>query len=412
MLNDPFEIALRQLEKVNKFINIEANIYAQLKQPHRVLEVSIPVRMDNREIKVFTGYRSQYNNARGPYKGGIRFHPNVTKSEVVALSMWMTWKTAVVNIPLGGGKGGVIVNPKELSANEIEKLSRGYLKAMHKFIGRTLDIPAPDVYTDPRIMGWMMDEYEKIIGHHAPGMITGKPLTIGGSEARAYSTAQGGFHVFCEAISKLKIKKSEVSIAIQGFGNAGSNMAHLIAQVGYKVVAVSDSKGAIYNQKGIDVEKLIKHKQKTGTVLNFSECKRYDGDIISFNASVLVLAALENAITLENVQEVKSKLIIELANGPIVPEADDILLANNVCVAPDILANAGGVIVSYFEQVQDASNYYWKEYEVLEKLKETMINSFNSVWDYKIKFKTNLRMAAYVLAVSRVSQAMKDRGWN
>src|SRR3989339_581697 len=257
---DAYSGALKQLEKVNKLINLEANIIEQLKTPHRVIEVSIPVKMDNGQIKVFIGYRSQFNDARGPYKGGIRFHPGVNKSEVKALSMWMTWKCAVVDIPLGGGKGGVIVNPKELSVSELERLSRGYMRAIWKYVGPNLDVPAPDVYTDPRIMGWMLDEYEKMVGYHAPGVITGKPLSVGGSKGRGYSTAQGGYYVLDESAKKLKIKIGS-AVAVQGFGNAGANMAKIVAENGYKVVAVSDSRGTVYNSKGLDMQKLFTHKE-------------------------------------------------------------------------------------------------------------------------------------------------------
>jgi len=409
--DDPFEGALKQLEKVNKIVNLETNIYEQLKSPHRILEVSIPVKMDNGQIKVFKGFRSQFNNARGPYKGGIRFHPQVSKSEVKALSMWMTWKTAVVDIPLGGGKGGVKVNPKELSESELERLSRGYMRAIFKIVGPNLDVPAPDVYTNPKIMGWMMDEYEVLQGHHVPGMITGKPLTIGGSQARSYSTAQGGFYTLDEAVKKLRLKKGSCNVAIQGFGNAGANMADIMSRDGYKIVAVSDSRGAIYNDKGLDIDSLIKHKQKTKTVVNFADAKKLESDILELEVEILVLAALENSITLDNVNNIKAQLISELANGPITVDADEVLIKNNITVVPDILANAGGVMVSYFEQVQDAYNYYWKEDEILKRLEEKMRESFDDVWKKKEQYKTDLRMGAYALAVERVAEAMKDRGW-
>src|SRR3989339_995263 len=260
MQDNPFEGGLKQLEKVKKIINLEENIFEQLKQPHRVVEFAVPVKMDNGLIKVFKAFRSQYNDARGPYKGGIRFHQDVHKDEVKALSMWMTWKCAVVNIPLGGGKGGVIVNPKELSVSELERLSRGYMRAIWKYVGPNLDVPAPDVYTDPRIMGWMLDEYEKMVGYHAPGVITGKPLSVGGSKGRGYSTAQGGYYVLDESAKKLKIKIGS-AVAVQGFGNAGANMAKIVAENGYKVVAVSDSRGTVYNSKGLDMQKLFTHKE-------------------------------------------------------------------------------------------------------------------------------------------------------
>lgn len=409
-VNDPFEGALKQLEKMKKMINLEDNIYEQLKSPHKFLEVAIPVKMDDGKIRVFRGFRSQFNNARGPYKGGIRFHPGVNESEVKALSMWMTWKCAVVGIPLGGGKGGVIVNPKELTAGELERLSRGYVRAIYKFIAPDIDVPAPDVYTDPRIMGWMLDEYEKITGHGAPGVITGKPLSIGGSKARGYSTAQGGFYVLSEAVKKVKIKGENV--AIQGFGNAGSNMAEILSKNGYKIVAVSDSKGAVYNSKGLDMTELLKHKEKSGTVINFQGGKNLDESILALEVDVLILAALENAVTKENVEMIKAPLVLELANGPIVPEADEILSAKSIVVIPDILTNAGGVAVSYFEQVQNAYNYYWTEEDVLRQLKDLMITSFNEVWGRKEQYKCDTRMGAYILAVERVAQSMRDRGWN
>ena len=410
MQDNPFEGALKQLEKVKKIINLEQNIYAQLISPHRVIEFYIPVKMDSGEMRVFTAYRSQFNNARGPYKGGIRFHPQVSYDEVKALSMWMSWKCAVVDIPLGGGKGGVIVNPKELSENELEKLSRGYIRALTKFIGPNLDVPAPDVYTNPKIMGWMMDEYEKTTGVHAPGVITGKPIAVGGSQARSYSTAQGGYYCMDEAVRKLKIKKATATIAIQGFGNAGANMAKIVATNGYKVVAVSDSRGAISNPKGFDIERLINHKNKKGTVLGFEDSVKLK-DILEQKIDILVLAALENAVTLDNVKKIKAKLIIELANGPITLVADDVLSSDGIEVIPDVLANAGGVVVSYLEQVQGATNYYWKEEEVLQKLEEIMRRSFVQTWEEKTKYKTDMRMGAYALAIERVAQAMRERGW-
>lgn len=407
--SDPFSIALKQLEKVKKFISIEENISEQLQAPQKFLEVSIPVRMDNGNIKVFKGFRSQFNNARGPYKGGIRFHPGVNESEVKALSMWMTWKTAVVDIPLGGGKGGVVVDPKELSVRELELLSRGYIQAIYKFIGPENDVPAPDVYTDPRIMGWMLDEYEKLVGHHAPGVITGKPLSIGGSKARGYSTAQGGFYVLSETVKKINIKSKRV--VVQGFGNAGANMAEILSKNGYTVIAVSDSKGAVQNQTGLNINELLQYKNKTGSVLNFNGAKNLTENILEQETDVLVLAALENSITADNAEKIKAALIVELANGPVSPEADSVLAKNKIEVVPDILANAGGVAVSYFEQAQNAYSYYWTEKDVLEKLQTVMTSAFAEVWSRKEKYNCDIRTAAYILAVERVVQAMRDRGW-
>lgn len=410
MSNNPFSNALKQLEQVNKLIKIDKNILEQLKYPQKFLEVAIPVKMDDGAVKIFIGYRSQYNNARGPYKGGIRFHPAVNISEVKALSAWMTWKTAVVDVPLGGGKGGVIVDPRQLSIDELERLARGYIRAIYKLIGPELDVPAPDIYTDPQIMGWMMDEYELLTGRHQPGVITGKPLSLGGSKARSYSTAQGAVYVLEEAVKKIGLEPG-ATVAIQGFGNAGSFMAKLLQERGYKIVVLSDSRGTVANYMGLDVEQVEEHKKATGSVAGFhggmNEGKKHGLD---YEADILIPAALENSITKENVDNINAKLIIELANGPITPEADEILHKKNILVVPDILANAGGVGVSYFEQVQNTYGYYWTETEVLVKLEKMMVDSFNDAWAEKEKYGTTMRMGAYALAVKKVAQAMKDRG--
>lgn len=409
-MNDPFSNALKQLNEVNELIRIDKNIFAQLQSPQKFLEVAIPVKMDNGSIRVFVGYRSQFNDARGPYKGGIRFHMDVNVSEVKALSAWMTWKTAVVNIPLGGGKGGVIVDARTLSDQELERLSRGYIREIYKFIGPNVDVPAPDVYTDPRIMGWMMDEYEKIVGSHQPGVITGKPLNIGGSEARSYSTAQGAFYVIEEAAKKIGLEKG-ATVAIEGFGNAGAHLASILQKNGYKIVAISDSKGMIVNYMGLDVEQVKKHKEETGSVVDYSGGEEVDiPHCVAQQADILIPSALENSITSENVDSIKVKLIVEVANGPITPDADAVLAKKNILVVPDILANAGGVVVSYLEQVQNAYGYYWKEDEILKKLEEIMCVAFKDVWKEKMKYNTTMRMGAYALAVERVSEAMKARG--
>ncbi|HEX8974285.1 MAG TPA: Glu/Leu/Phe/Val dehydrogenase [Patescibacteria group bacterium] len=408
--HDPFKNAMKQLKEVNELIHVDKNIFAQLQAPQRVLSVSIPVRMDDSLIRVFQGYRSQFNDARGPFKGGIRFHPNVSESEVKALSAWMTWKTAVVNIPLGGGKGGVIVDPKALSVGELERLSRGYMQAIFKFVGSDIDVPAPDVYTDPRIMAWMLDEYEKLAGHHAPGVITGKPLSVGGSLARDYATAQGAFYVLHEAAQKMGLKK-DATVAIEGFGNAGSHLAEILSRNGYSVIAVSDSMGMAVNHMGLDIADVKKHKEKTGSVKDYpggEDCE-YETCMMQ-DADIFVPSALENSITAENVDKIKAKLIVEVANGPTTPEADAVLAKKNILVVPDILANAGGVAVSYFEQVQNAYGYYWKEEKVLERLEELMQKAFHDVWEEKMKHSTTMRLGAYALAVRRVADAMKDRG--
>jgi len=405
-----FESSLEQLKQINDIIKLDNNIYEQLKSPQRMLEVSIPVKMDDGNIKVFKGYRSQYNDARGPFKGGIRFHENVSPEDVKALSAWMTWKTAVVDIPLGGGKGGVIVNTKELSDNELEKVSRGYIRAIYKIIGNDVDIPAPDVYTDARIMAWMLDEYEQIAGRHIKGMITGKPLNLGGSRARGFATAQGAAYTIDLAVKKIGLEKN-ATVAFNGFGNAGSNLAKIMYDQGYKIIVVSDSKGSVVNCAGLDVDELILHKKNSGSVINFSGGENIEGKhCLEQDAEILVPAALEDYINKENVDDIKAKLIVELANGPITPEADEILNKKNILVIPDILANAGGVAVSYLEQVQNAYAFYWSEEKVLVKLKELIDKAFNETWEQKEKYSTSMRMGAYALGVSRVAQAMKDRG--
>jgi len=310
-------------------------------------------------------------------------------------------------LPLGGGKGGIIVDPRQLSASELERLSRGYIRAIYKFLGADIDVPAPDVYTNGQIMSWMLDEYETIVGRHTPGMITGKPISLGGSEGRGFSTAQGGVYVLEEAMKKLGLDKN-ARIAIQGFGNAGSFKAKLLFKDGYKIVATSDSQGAIYNSAGLDIEALDKHKASGASVSTFAGGQKID-NIFAVEADILVPAALENSITIDNVDLIKAKLIVELANGPITPEADKVLATKNILVVPDILANAGGVAVSYFEQVQNAYNYYWSEEEVLAKLKVMMTKAFDEAWEQKVKYNTTLRMGAYALAVGRVAEAMKYR---
>lgn len=408
---DVFQNSQNQIKKISKIINLESSILMQLLEPQRLLEISIPVKMDNGETRVFKGFRSQYNNARGPYKGGIRFHPDVTREEVKALSAWMTWKTAVVGIPLGGGKGGVIVDPKELSENELEKLARGYIQKIADFIGSGIDIPAPDVNTDPRIMGWMLDEYEKIKGRSIPEVITGKPLSIGGSKVRTYATAQGGLHALRESVKKLGLSRN-ASVAIQGLGNAGYNMAKILQKEGYKIIVVSDSRGTAVNCMGLDSESVMKHKIKTGSVANYPGAEEMGGmHCFEQDSDILIPAALENTITKDNANMIKAKIILELANGPITPEADEILRNKNILVIPDILANAGGVTVSYFEQVQNAYGYYWSEKKILNRLEEIMVNSFNAVWEKKEEYKTDMRTGAYILALFRVAEAMRDRGW-
>lgn len=410
-MNNPFQNALAQLTKAAGVMKLPGDVTAVLSAPKRLLTVSIPVKMDNGTVKVFTGYRSQYNDALGPFKGGIRYHWNVTEDEVKALSLWMTMKCAVVGLPLGGGKGGIIVNPKELSEGELERLSRGYIRAIYKYIGPTQDVPAPDVYTNGQIMSWMLDEYEKLVGEKAPGMITGKPLSLGGSRGRDKATAQGGVFVLLEAVKKMGWKIADTTVAIQGFGNAGAHMAELLAAAGFKIVATSDSKGGIKSAEALDVTALDAHKVKTGSVIGFAGTEQITNEaLLELPVDILVPAALENQLTQENAGRVKAKMIVELANGPTTPEADEVLFKNGVVVVPDILANAGGVTVSYFEQVQNAANYYWSDEEVEKKLAIIMIQAFGEVWATKEAHQTDLRTAAFISALGRVSAAMQVRG--
>ncbi len=380
----------------------------------RELVVTLPVRMDDGSIKVFRGFRVQYNDARGPTKGGIRFHPAETIDTVRALAAWMTWKTAVVDIPLGGGKGGVICNPKEMSAYELERLSRQYIRQVGRIIGPTKDVPAPDVYTTPQIMAWMMDEYYWEEGYNAFGVITGKPLEIGGSKGRGDATARGGVFCIREACKKLNIEPTKVTYAIQGFGNAGQYAATLMKEIlgADKLIAVSDSKGGVYNPNGLDPYKLVEYKLKTGQVAGFPGADSITNEeLLELDVDVLIPAALENQITADNATRIKARISAELANGPTTPEADKILYDRNVFVIPDFLCNAGGVTVSYFEQVQNAYNYYWTAEEVYKRLDQKMTDAFLTVYETANKHNVDMRKAAYVVAVSRVAEAMKLRGW-
>lgn len=409
---NPHKSGLQQLAKAAELMDLHQGVHARLQIPKFEMQFGIPVRMDDGSLKVFQGYRVQYDNSRGPNKGGIRFHPDVNIDEVRALAFWMTIKCSVVGIPLGGGKGGVIVDPKKLSTGELERLSRGWMRAVAHNVGPERDIPAPDVYTTPQIMAWMMDEYETIRGDHGPGVITGKPLSVGGSEGRGYSTAQGGVYVTLELAKHLKLKKG-ASVVIQGFGNAGAYMAKILHKQGYKIIAVSDSKGGIINEKGLDPAKVEQHKTATGSVTNYSGATKNitNEQILTVACDVLVPAALENVITVENAGRIKAKAIVELANGPTTPDADEKLYKKGITVVPDVLANAGGVTVSYFEQVQNAYNYYWTEKEVLAKLEPIMVGSFNEVWKTKQKYNCDMRTAAYIVSVQRIADAMSARGF-
>ncbi|MGC9208646.1 MAG: Glu/Leu/Phe/Val family dehydrogenase [Nitrososphaeria archaeon] len=405
-------MALQQLDKVAAVINLEDDIKEILSHPQREVQVSLPVRMDNGKIKVFIGYRVQHNNARGPYKGGIRYHPNVSLDEVRALAMWMTWKTAVLDLPLGGAKGGIICDPKSMSQGEIERLTRRYAYAISSIIGPYEDVPAPDVYTGPQHMAWIMDTYSILNGHLEPGVITGKPVEVGGSLGRNESTSRGVAIVVAEAAKKLGIKVKGATVAIQGFGNVGSNAALIMAkEYGMNVVAVSDSKGGIYNRNGLNVDEVLKEKEKSGTVTTYKNAEKISNDdLLTLDVDVLVPAALEQVITEKNADKIKAKIIGEGANGPTTPEADEILYQKGVFVIPDILANSGGVTVSYFEWVQNLQRLQWSLEQVNKMLEERMVKSFNDVYDISKKYKVDMRTAALVLAVSRVAEAIKLRG--
>lgn len=423
---NPFESAQQQINNAAQHLkDLEKTLIEQVLQPIRVLEVNIPVRMHDGSTKVFKGFRSQHNDARGPMKGGIRYHPDVTRDEVMALSIWMTMKCATVNIPLGGAKGGIICNPKEMTEGEIERMSRGYIRGIYKYLGPTQDVPAPDVYTTAQIMAWMMDEYEVLVGQKAPGMITGKPLELGGAAGRNSATAQGGFYCVQNLAQRLGMSPEQTTVAIQGFGNAGSFMAKLLHDAGYKVVAVSDSQGGVYRSKGIDPSVALNVKAQKAHLACYEEGKMCDinaikadkdfkaisnEEILEMDVDILVPAALENVITKKNADQIKAKAIIELANGPTTPEADQILAKKGIIVVPDILANAGGVTVSYFEQVQNAYMYYWNEEETFKRLQKIMDDAFNTVWETKEKNVVDMRTAAYMVAIKRVTDAMRLRG--
>ncbi|EQB67156.1 MAG: hypothetical protein AMDU1_APLC00105G0005 [Thermoplasmatales archaeon A-plasma] len=410
---DPFDIAVKQLKKAADVMKLDKQTFEMLSHPMAILQVSIPVKMDNGETKVFTGFRVHYNNARGPVKGGIRFHPEETLSTVKALSAWMTWKTAITNLPLGGAKGGVICDPKSMSTGELERLSRAYVRALGEYIGPEIDVPAPDVYTTPQIMAWMMDEYENIVRHSAPGVITGKPLEVWGSLGRGDATAKGGMYVLREAAKTLGMDLSKAKVAIQGFGNAGQFALKLVKEMFHSnVVAISDTKGGIYSEKGLDFDKLMEHKKKTGTVQNFPGTKNITNEeLLELDVDVLIPAAIENQLRADNANKVKAKVILELANGPTTPEADEIFFKRKIQVLPDFLSNAGGVTVSYFEWVQNQAGYYWTEKEVYERLDQKMTEATHAVLDAAKKYNIDPRTAAYTVSVKRVADAMKLRGW-
>jgi len=400
------------LRKAVDLMGYGEDVYEMLKEPQRVLHVRFPVKMDDHTIKVFTGIRAQHNDAVGPTKGGIRFHPEVDLDEIKALSIMMTLKCNIMYLPYGGGKGGVICNPEELSKDELEAVSRGFVRAISQVVGPTKDIPAPDVYTNPQVMAWMMDEYSKIREYDAPGFITGKPISLGGSLGRASATAKGCAIVMEEAAKKIGLDLSKCTIAVQGCGNVGSYMVKFAEEMGAKVVAVCDVKGGVFNCEGITYEQLKSHLDEFGTIRGLGNCQCMDPkDVLTIDCDILVPAAIENAISLENVHDVKAKLIVEAANGPTTPEANKVLLDKGVFIVPDILANAGGVTVSYFEWVQNNEGYYWTEEEIHEKLDLKMRAAFNRVYHLAQDKGIDLRLAAHLAGIERVVEAMRLRGW-
>lgn len=414
---NPFKNVLKKLHETTKALGLEESVYKKLSTPDAVLEKTIIITLDNGETAEFKGYRVQFNNARGPYKGGIRFHPEANLDEVKTLALLMAAKCAVANIPLGGSKGGIQVDPKSLSKDEMERLSRAWVRAFFENIGPDKDIPAPDVYTTPQIMAWMVDEYSKIAGKETPAAFTGKPLDKGGSAGREFSTSQGGYYVLRELAKKLKLKPESTTVAVQGFGNVGYHAARILHDQGFKVVAVSDSKGGICDlrSRGMDPRHIMEVKKKRGAIEGcycvgtVCDCENYkkitNKELLELPVDVLVPAAMENQITEQNAGKIKAKAVIELANGPITPEADAMLFDRGIYVVPDILANAGGVIVSYFEWLQNLKNEHWSEKDVLTRLEKIMIKEFENIWTISKVKKIDLRSAAYILSIGRIVEA-------
>ncbi len=415
---NPFKIAQEQLKEAAQVMKLDSTALQILLEPMRCYTFSIPIKMRDGSTKIFTGFRVQHNDARGPCKGGIRFHPQETIDTVKALASWMTWKCALADLPYGGGKGGVICDPKKLNPTEMENLSRGYMRAVAKFIGPKVDVMAPDVYTTPQIMAWMTDEYSKIVGHDEPAAITGKPLELWGSVGRNDSTALGAMYILREAAKYKKLNLKTATIAVQGAGNAGNYAFSLSRSMfGSKVVAISDSQGGIYNKKGLDYEKVMEAKDKKGSVQDYRDAQKITNEeLLELNVDVLIPSAIENQVTGKNADKINAKILLELANGPVTPDADKILAERKVFDLPDFLINSGGVIGSYFEWLQNVSGYYWKLDEFNSRLDEIVTKSFNDVMARQAEFakagkKVSPRIAAYTISVDRVAKAMKARGW-
>jgi len=415
-----FQEAIGRLVEAAPYAEVDAEAVERLKHPKAILQVSVPLRMDDGSLQIFTGYRVRHEDTRGPTKGGIRYHPKVSLAEIKALAFWMTFKCAVVGIPFGGAKGGITVDPKELSLLELERLSRGYISRIADFIGPDTDIPAPDVYTNAMIMGWMMDEYSKIRRSHTPAVITGKPIALGGSLGRSEATGQGAFYCIKELEKKQKWNRSDIRVAVQGFGNVGQSVAGLLHADGYKVVAVSDSRGAIFNPNGFDIPSLIRFKNQTrevravyckGTVCEMVEAdKLTNEELLELDVDILIPAAMENQITADNAARIKAGVIVEVANGPTTAEADRILGENNKLIVPDILANAGGVTVSYYEWVQNRTGQYWELDDVNNRLSKNMAREYNAIFSLKEEKAIDMRTAAYVHALKRLGEAIESKG--
>jgi len=408
---NPLNAALHQLSIVVEHLGLEDGIHQVLKQPKRALIVSLPVKMDDGTVKVFWGCRVQHNDARGPFKGGVRYHPNVTLDEITALAMLMTWKCAVVDIPYGGAKGGVCCNPKEMSSGELERLTRRYATMILDLIGPYRDVPAPDVYTDEQTMAWIMDTYSLFKGYSVPESVTGKPIILGGFKQREEATSMGVVFSIREALKLLKMKAKDSTVAIQGFGSVGWNAARILHEQGYKVVAVSDSRGGVYNSRGINPVKVFKHKEKTGSVVGYKETKKVTNEeLLELPCDILVPAALENQITKANAYNIKAKVVAEAANAPTTPEADKILEEKKIFLIPDILANSGGVTSSYFEWLQNLTRERWSEEDANKKLEGMLVKAFDEVYQISEKQKVDMRTAALILGVGRVAEAVKILG--
>ncbi|MDN5708656.1 MAG: Glu/Leu/Phe/Val dehydrogenase [Planococcus sp. (in: firmicutes)] len=401
---DVIKIALDKL-------GYEDSMYELLKEPMRILEVRIPIRMDNGKTKVFTGFRAQHNDAVGPTKGGVRFHPDVNRDEVIALSMWMTLKCGIVDLPYGGGKGGIICDPREMSMHEIEKLSRGYVRAISQIVGPNKDIPAPDVFTNSQIMAWMFDEYSKIDEFNSPGFITGKPIVLGGSQGRDKATAQGVTIVINEAAKKRGLDMKGARVVIQGFGNAGSFLAKFLHDAGAKVVGISDAYGALHDPEGLDIDYLLDRRDSFGTVTTLFDNTITNKELFEIDCDILVPAAIANQITEENAHDIKASIVVEAANGPTTAEATKILTDRGILLVPDVLASSGGVTVSYFEWVQNNQGYYWTQEEVDEKLEKKLVEAFENVYNVAMNRNIDMRLAAYMVGARRTAEASRFRGW-